>query len=57
MSAYQCGNPSNDEYIVEVLRRARWNDYYADDKPQWPNWAGGGDPMVRLIQQARSEHP
>jgi V8-like Glu-specific endopeptidase len=28
-----------------------------DDKPQGPNWAGGGDPMVRLIQQARSEHP
>ena len=23
MSAYQCGNPSNDEYVVEVLRRAR----------------------------------
>ncbi len=23
MSAYQCSNPSNDEYVVEVLRRAR----------------------------------
>jgi hypothetical protein len=23
MSAYQCGNPSNDEYLVELLRRTR----------------------------------
>jgi hypothetical protein len=23
MSAYQCGNPSNDEYVQEALRRAR----------------------------------